>query len=74
MTTMIIEIVKRNELHKFLGLPKRGIVERTFAWISRNRRRVHNFERIHLPVAVAASGARGPKPSHRTTAGYRANA
>jgi transposase len=26
----IIEIVKRNELHKFVVLPKRWIVERTF--------------------------------------------
>ena len=33
----IIEIVKRNELHKFVVLPKRWIVERTFAWISRER-------------------------------------
>ena len=32
------EIVKRNELHRFIVLPKRWIVERTFAWISRNRR------------------------------------
>jgi len=27
----IVEIVKRNELHKFVVLPKRWIVERTFA-------------------------------------------
>jgi transposase len=33
-----LEIVKRNELHKFVVLPKRWIVERTLAWISRNRR------------------------------------
>ena len=30
----ILEIVKRNETHKFKILPKRWIVERTFAWIS----------------------------------------
>ena len=34
----IVEIVKRSELHKFIVLPKRWIVERTLAWISRNRR------------------------------------
>ena len=34
----IVEIVKRNEMHKFVVLPKRWIVERTLAWISRNRR------------------------------------
>src|SRR5438105_1841377 len=33
-----VEIVKRNELHKFVILPKRWMVERTLAWISRNRR------------------------------------
>jgi transposase len=32
-----IEIVKRTELHNFVVLPKRWIVERTLAWISRNR-------------------------------------
>src|SRR6266550_7649133 len=34
----VFEIVKRNELHKFVVLPRRWIVERTLAWISRNRR------------------------------------
>jgi transposase len=33
----IVEIVKRTELHKFVVLPKRWIVERTLAWISRSR-------------------------------------
>ncbi len=32
------EIVKRSDLHRFVVLPKRWIVERTLAWISRNRR------------------------------------
>jgi len=41
----IVEIVKRNELHKFAVLPKRWIVERTLAWISRNRRLMRDFER-----------------------------
>ena len=33
-----IEIVKRSDLHRFVVLPKRWIVERTFAWMGRNRR------------------------------------
>ena len=33
-----LEIVKRTDAHRFVALPKRWIVERTFAWISRNRR------------------------------------
>jgi transposase len=28
-----VEVVKRNELHKFAVLPKRWIVERTFGWL-----------------------------------------
>ena len=48
----IIEIVKRNELHKFVVLPKRWIVERTFAWISRNRRLARDFERYAATVAA----------------------
>jgi transposase len=40
-----IEIVKHSDLHRFVILPKRWIVERTFAWISRNRRLMRDFER-----------------------------
>jgi transposase len=40
-----VQIVKRNELHRFVVLPKRWIVERTLAWISRNRRLAREFER-----------------------------
>jgi transposase len=48
----LIEIVKRNELHKFVVLPKRWIVERTLAWISRNRRLARDFERKASTVAA----------------------
>ena len=41
-----IEIVKRNELHTFKILPKRWIVERTFAWIDMNRRNSKFYERL----------------------------
>lgn len=47
----IIDIVKRNEMHKFAVLPKRWIVERTLAWISRNRRLMRDFERYARTVA-----------------------
>jgi putative transposase len=48
----VLEIVKRNELHNFAVLPKRWIVERTFAWISLNRRLMREFER-YARTAVA---------------------
>jgi transposase len=50
--TWQLEIVKRSELHKFVILPKRWIVERTFAWIGRNRRLARDFERYASTVAA----------------------
>jgi transposase len=47
-----LEIVKRTDLHKFVVLPKRWIVERTFAWISRNRRLARDFERYASTVVA----------------------
>jgi transposase len=40
-----VEVVKRNELHKFAVLPKRWIVERSFAWLEKCRRLWKNCER-----------------------------
>ncbi|EOO58612.1 hypothetical protein IKE_06227 [Bacillus cereus VD196] len=40
-----VEIIKRSELHKFVVLPKRWIVERTFAWLENYRRLWKNCER-----------------------------
>ena len=42
-----LEIVKRSHAAGFEGSPKRWIVERTFAWISCNRRLARDFE--HMP-------------------------
>lgn len=39
-----VEIIKRNELHKFVLLPKRWIVERTLSWISKARRLSKEYE------------------------------
>jgi transposase len=50
--TWTLEIVKRNELHRFVVLPKRWIVERTLAWISRNRRLARDFERYARSAAA----------------------
>jgi transposase len=43
----IIEIVKRNELHTFVVLPKRWIVERTIAWLNRCRRLARDWENLN---------------------------
>lgn len=40
-----VEIAKRNELHKFVVLPKRWVVERSFSWLEKCRRLWKNCER-----------------------------
>ena len=40
-----VEIAKRNELHKFVVIPKRWVVERSFAWLEKCRRLWKNCER-----------------------------
>lgn len=40
-----VSVVKRSELHQFVVLPKRWIVERTFAWLEKCRRLWKNCER-----------------------------
>ena len=47
-----LEIGKRTDAHRFVALPKRWIVERTFAWISRNRRLARDFERYARTVVA----------------------
>lgn len=47
-----LEIIKRDELHTFKILPKRWIVERTFAWIDSNRRNSKNYERLNNTSAA----------------------
>lgn len=47
-----IEIVRRTELHTFLVLPKRWVVERTIAWLNRCRRLAKDWECLNR-VALA---------------------
>jgi transposase len=49
---MTIEIVARRDRHTFEVLPRRWVVERTFAWISKHRRTVRDYE--HLPASHEA--------------------
>ena len=39
-----IQVVARREQHVFEVLPRRWVVERTFAWISKHRRTVRDYE------------------------------
>src|SRR6516225_5537961 len=50
--TWKLEIVRRPDAIGFEILSKRWIVERTFAWISRNRRLARDFERYATTVAA----------------------
>jgi transposase len=40
-----VQIAKRSELHSFKVMPKRWVVERSFAWLEKNRRLWKNCER-----------------------------
>ncbi len=44
-THVTVQIAKRSELHTFKVMPKRWIVERSFAWLEKNRRLWKNCER-----------------------------
>lgn len=52
-----VEVAKRSELHKFVIIPKRWVVERSFAWLEKCRRLWKNCERklnTSLQMAVLA--------------------
>jgi transposase len=55
-----VEVVKRNELGKFVVLPKRWVVERSFSWLEKCRRLWKNCERklnTSLQMVVLAFSA-----------------
>ncbi|RMW95370.1 IS5/IS1182 family transposase, partial [Allofranklinella schreckenbergeri] len=41
-----VQIAKRSQLHTFKVMPKRWVVERSFAWLDKNRRLWKNCERL----------------------------
>ena len=54
-----VEVVQRHELHTFALLPKRWVVERSFAWLEKCRRLWKNCERklntsLHMVVLAFA--------------------
>ena len=42
----MIEVVRRSDLHRFVVLPKRWVVERTFAWLGKYRRLSKDYETL----------------------------
>ncbi|HXZ70274.1 MAG TPA: transposase, partial [Streptosporangiaceae bacterium] len=69
---LTVQIVRRTERHKFVVLPRRWVVERTFSWITRSRRTARDYERlpahhetiIHWAMIIVMSRrlAKSPKP------------
>ena len=49
---MTVQIVAKRNRHVFEVLPRRWVVERTFAWITKHRRTVRDYE--YLPASHEA--------------------
>jgi transposase len=49
---MTVQVIAKRDRHVFEVLPRRWVVERTFAWISKHRRTVRACE--HLPASHEA--------------------
>ena len=47
-----VEILKRSDIGKFVVLPKRWVVERTIAWLSRCRRLAKDWECLNRPGRI----------------------
>ena len=58
-----VEVAKRNALHTFVVLPKRWVVERSFAWLEKCRRLWKNCEgKLNTKPANGGSRLRGTNP------------
>lgn len=69
--TMTLQIVPRRNRHTFEVLPRRWVAERTFAWISKHRRTVRDYERLPasheamiLWAMTALMASRLTQPAH----------
>jgi putative transposase len=64
---MTIEIVSKRDQHVFEVLPRRWVVERTFAWISKHRRTVRDYETLPASHEAMILWAMIALMSHRLT-------
>ena len=74
---MNLRIVSRRNPHAFEVLPRRWVVERTFAWISKHRRTVRDYERLPasheamiLWAMTALMACRLAQPAHLSNTHY----
>jgi transposase len=61
-----VQIVRRRLAHASQVLPRRWVVERTLAWISRHRRTVRDYERLpdhHASRSRSTVGTKGMRSS-----------
>ena len=72
---MTLQIVSRRNPHAFEILPRRWVVERTFAWISKHRRTVRDYETLPasheamiLWAMIALMARRLAQPAHLSNA------
>jgi transposase len=68
---MTVQVVAKRDPHAFEVLPRRWVVERTFAWISKHRRTTRDYERLPasheamiLWAMIALMTRRLAQPSH----------
>jgi transposase len=73
--TMTVQIVAKRDPHAFQVLPRRWVVERTFAWISKHRRTVRDYEHLTasheamiLWAMIALMARRLAQPNHLSNA------
>jgi transposase len=67
--SFVIEVVRRiNHEPDFVVLPRRGVVERTFAWMTRWRRLARDYER-RINVSKAMIHVACARSTRRTGAG-----
>ena len=72
---MTLSIVAKRDPHAFEILPRRWVVERTFAWISKHRRTVRDYEHLTasheamiLWAMIALMARRLAQPTHLSNA------
>src|SRR5579859_2922521 len=72
---MTLQVVARRQPHAFEVLPRRWVVERTFAWISKHRRTVRDYETLPasheamiLWAMTALMARRLAQPAHLSNA------